>query len=104
MTNFNYFSTGFFNAIRYATLVDSIVNEIEMCLRDSESDMRRHALVVVVQLLQGDFVKLRGTTLLFYLLTTLCDREEDLRDMTACYLTNTLIVKVCVFLCHNIWI
>lgn len=83
------------NFLRYATLVDSIVIEIEMCLRDTESDMRRHALVVVVQLLQGDFVKLRGTTLLFYLLTTLCDREEDLRDMTACYLTNTLIAKVC---------
>jgi hypothetical protein len=83
--------------------VDSIVNEIEMCLRDSESDMRRHALVVVVQLLQGDFVKLRGTTLLFYLLTTLCDREEDLRDMTACYLTNTLIAKV-YFVLLQFWL
>ncbi|XP_065334871.1 condensin-2 complex subunit D3-L-like isoform X1 [Cloeon dipterum] len=78
---------------KYATLVESIVAEIEMCLHDPDADMRRHALIVVVQLLQGDFVKLKGTTLLFYLLTTLCDPESDLRDMTASYLTNTLIAK-----------
>ncbi|XP_059488904.1 condensin-2 complex subunit D3-like [Neocloeon triangulifer] len=78
---------------KYATLVESIVAEIEICLHDPDPDMRRHALVVVVQLLQGDFVKLRGNTLLFYLLSTLCDPEDDLRDMTASYLTNTLIAK-----------
>lgn len=77
---------------RYAVLVDPLVPRMASCLRDYDSNLRQHALVLMVQLLQEDYVKLRHG-LFYFLLRMLCDPEPDLQDIAHFYLTENLPKK-----------
>jgi hypothetical protein len=63
---------------RHAVLVDPLVPRMAACLRSDDVALRKHALVLMVQLLQEDYVKLKHG-LIFFLLRMLCDPEPELQ-------------------------
>lgn len=62
------------------------------CLRDPDTNLRQHSLVLMVQLLQEDYVKLRHG-LFYFLLRMLCDPEPSLQGIANFYLTENLPKK-----------
>lgn len=67
---------------RYAVLVDPYLPCIMACLSDHDPDLRHMTLTTLFQLLQQDFVKLRGP-LFYHLLSTLVDKEEAIRQLSS---------------------
>eukprot|EP00696_Hemimastix_kukwesjijk_P007360 gnl/Hemi2/1931_TR687_c1_g1_i2.p1 gnl/Hemi2/1931_TR687_c1_g1~~gnl/Hemi2/1931_TR687_c1_g1_i2.p1 ORF type:complete len:1247 (-),score=148.47 gnl/Hemi2/1931_TR687_c1_g1_i2:385-4125(-) len=63
---------------RYTALVDPYMSRLAMCLRDRNEVVRRHALVLLTNLLQEEYIKWKGG-LLFRFLVTLSDDSDDVR-------------------------
>ncbi|CBJ30347.1 conserved unknown protein [Ectocarpus siliculosus] len=78
--------------VRYTAMVDRHVAAMAACLQDPHPLVRRHAILLISQLLLQDYVKWRGL-LLYRFLATLVDSDASVRDLGAFTLTRPLITK-----------
>jgi condensin-2 complex subunit D3 len=62
-----------------------------LCLKDVTSEIRFTTLKCLVELLQGNYIKLRGA-LFFHLLSMLCDSDENVVEITTYFLRDCLVV------------
>ena len=75
--------------VRYTSLVEHHVGAMASCLQDPDVLVRRHALVLLTQLLLQDFLKWRGM-LLYRFLATAVDQDSDMTNFAKSILTTTL--------------
>lgn len=66
------------------------------CLRDPSTSVRKQTLVLLIHLLQEDYLKIRGT-FFFRILQLACDDDQGLRDLALFYVTQRLLHRQ-----HNI--
>lgn len=78
--------------VRYTSLVDRHIGAMASCLQDSCVMIRRHALVLLTQLLLQDFLKWRGM-LLFRFLATPVDSDVEMANFSRTLLKSTLHTK-----------
>jgi condensin-2 complex subunit D3 len=76
--------------IRYATAIDPVMPQVTACLRDPTPAVRKQTLVLLIHLLQEDYLKIRGT-FFFRILQLACDDDESLRDLALFYVTQRLL-------------
>ena len=60
------------------------------CLRDPSPEVRKQTLVLLIHLLQEDYLKIRGT-FFFRILQLACDNDEILKDLALFYVTQRLL-------------
>ncbi|XP_042229630.1 condensin-2 complex subunit D3-like isoform X2 [Homarus americanus] len=78
--------------VRYATLVDPLMPQVTACLRDPDIRVRRTTLTLLINLLQEDYLKLKGS--FFYrILQCLTDDHEDIRSTVIFYITERLLKR-----------
>ena len=81
--------------VRYASLVDPLLPQMTSCLKDPSTAVRRTTLILLVHLLQEDYVKIRGNAKFFYrLLQTLLDPSEEVRHLSKFYLEQRLLKRI----------
>ncbi|CAM9876563.1 unnamed protein product, partial [Sphacelaria rigidula] len=78
--------------VRYTAMVDRHVGGMAACLQDPDPLVRRHAILLISQLLLQDYVKWRGL-LLYRFLATLVDADQSVKDLGFFTLTRPLINK-----------
>lgn len=78
--------------VRYTALVDNHVPVMATCLQDPHPLVRRHALLLISQLLVQDYVKWRGL-LLHRFLSTLVDPNDDIAQLAEYTLCMVLLRK-----------
>ncbi|KAK7065760.1 Condensin-2 complex subunit D3, partial [Halocaridina rubra] len=84
----------------YATLVDPLMPQVTACLRDSDLQVRRTTLTLLINLLQEDYLKLKGS--FFYrILQCLTDEHEDIRSTVIFYITERLLKRFPKILCQH---
>ena len=64
--------------------------KVTACLRDPSPLVRKQTLVLLIHLLQEDYLKIRGT-FFFRILQLACDDDESLRDLALFYVTQRLL-------------
>ena len=81
--------------VRYASLVDPLLPQMTSCLKDPSTAVRRTTLILLVHLLQEDYLKIRGNAKFFYrLLQTLLDPSEEVRLLSKFYLEQRLLKRI----------
>ncbi|XP_068227070.1 condensin-2 complex subunit D3-L-like [Palaemon carinicauda] len=86
--------------VRYATLVDPLMPQVTACLRDPDLEVRRTTLTLLINLLQEDYLKLKGS--FFYrILQCLADEHEDVRSTVLFYITERLLKRFPKILCQH---
>ena len=81
--------------VRYASLVDPLLPQMTSCLKDPSVGVRRTTVILLVHLLQEDYLKVRGNArFLFRLLQTLIDPSEEIRHLMKFYLEQRLLKKI----------
>ena len=81
--------------VRYASLVDPLLPQMTSCLKDPSVGVRRTTVILLVHLLQEDYLKVRGNArFLFRLLQTLLDPSEEIRHLMKFYLEQRLLKKI----------
>jgi condensin-2 complex subunit D3 len=70
------------------------------CLQDKNPMVRRHALILLTQLILQDFLKWRGM-LLFRFLATAADNDSEMSEFAKTLLKNTLRSKYPDFFAHH---
>jgi condensin-2 complex subunit D3 len=80
--------------VRFTSLVDRHVGVMAMCLQDNDALVRRHALVLLTQLLLQDYLKWRGL-LMFRLLASVADPNPEISELCKAMLRKTIKSK-----CH----
>ena len=78
--------------VRYTNLVDRHIGSLATCLQDSDVLVRRHALVLLTQLVLQDYLKWRGL-LLFRFLATSVDSDAEISEISKNILKKTLTTK-----------
>ncbi|CAM9644617.1 unnamed protein product, partial [Discosporangium mesarthrocarpum] len=78
--------------VRYTNMVDMHVGAMATCLQDSHIGVRRHAILLISQLVLQDYIKWRGL-LLYRFLATLVDPEPSVAQLGRFTLTTPLISK-----------
>ena len=78
--------------VRYTALVDNHVPVMATCLQDPHTLVRRHALLLISQLLVQDYVKWRGL-LLHRFFSALVDEDEGVSRLAEYSLCNLLLQK-----------
>ena len=68
---------------RFTSVVDRYVGNITFCLRDPNAMIRRHAMMILSQLLQEDYLKWKHSMFFRYLVTTM-DDDESVRKFGRC--------------------
>jgi condensin-2 complex subunit D3 len=86
--------------VRYTSLVDRHIGAMAACLQDPEVLVRRHALVLLAQLLLQDYLKWRGL-LLFRFLAAAADSDPDTAELAKTVLKSTVLVKHPEFFCQH---
>ncbi|KAK3873393.1 hypothetical protein Pcinc_021594 [Petrolisthes cinctipes] len=86
--------------VRYATLVDPLMPQVTACLRDPCLQVRRTTLTLLINLLQEDYLKLKGS--FFYrILQCLTDDDEEIRSTATFYVTERLLKRFPKILCQH---
>ena len=81
--------------VRYASLVDPLLPQMTSCLKDPSVGVRRTTVILLVHLLQEDYLKVRGNArFLFRLLQTLVDPSEEIRHLMKFYIEQRLLKKI----------
>ena len=62
------------------------------CLKDSTLVVRRTTLTTLVHLLQEDYIKMTSS-IFFRILQTLCDKSDEIRDLTTFYIQQRLLKR-----------
>jgi hypothetical protein len=75
---------------RYTFLVDRHIPSMARCLVDSNAVVRRHALILLSQLLLQEYIKWRGD-LFFYFVMMMVDKDTNLRQMAYFTLSKPLL-------------
>jgi hypothetical protein len=75
---------------RYTFLVDRHIPSMAKCLVDENAVVRRHALILLSQLLLQEYIKWRGD-LFFYFVMMMVDKEPNLRQMAYFTLSKPLL-------------
>lgn len=78
--------------VKYTALVDRYVPAMASCVRDSSPLMRRHAVMLLTQLLVQEYVKWRGV-LFFRFIAALADPDSDVRSFAEGALSSVLMLK-----------
>ena len=78
--------------VRYTNLVDRHIGSLACCLQDKDALVRKHALILLTQLLLQDFLKWRGM-LLFRFIATSTDCNTEIAEIARNILTKTLVTK-----------
>lgn len=66
--------------VRYTILVDPYMPNVTACLKDPSQIVRRQTLILLIKLLQEDYIKWKG--IMFYqLLTVLIDDNQQMRSL-----------------------
>lgn len=86
--------------VRYTNLIDRHVGAMAACLQDKNPMVRRHALILLTQLILQDFLKWRGM-LLFRFLATAADTDSEMSEFAKTLLKNTLRSKYPDFFAHH---
>ena len=76
--------------IRYPNLIENYLSHVSPCLRDASYVVRRQTLTLLTQLIQEDYIKLRGA-LIYHLLAVINDSE--LGDLVKYCLKHVLLKK-----------
>ena len=81
--------------VRYASLVDPLLPQMTSCLKDRSPAVRRTTLILLVHLLQEDYLKIRGNSKFFFrILQTLLDPSEEVRHLSKFYLEQRLLKRI----------
>jgi hypothetical protein len=86
--------------VRFTNLVDRHVGSMSSCLQDPNVMVRRHAFVLLTQLLLQEYIKWRGM-LLFRFLAVVVDRNEEIAELSKYVLRHTLQTKYNGFMVQN---
>ena len=78
--------------VRYASLVDPLLPQMTTCLKDNTLVVRRATLTILVHLLQEDYIKMTSS-IFFRILQTLCDKSDEIRDLTTFYIQQRLLKR-----------
>eukprot|EP00092_Neocalanus_flemingeri_P019653 GFUD01021285.1.p1 GENE.GFUD01021285.1~~GFUD01021285.1.p1 ORF type:complete len:1759 (-),score=675.16 GFUD01021285.1:47-5323(-) len=81
--------------VRYASLVDPLLPQMTACLKDRSLSVRRTTLILLIHLLQEDYLKIRGNGKFFFrLIQTLQDSSEEIRHLTTFYIQQRLLKRI----------
>jgi hypothetical protein len=86
--------------VRYTHLVDRHVGHMAVCLQDENIAVRKHALILLTQLLLQDFLKWRGM-LLFRFLATAIDDDYETAEFSRTVLKKTILSRYPDFFCQH---
>ncbi|CAG0891844.1 unnamed protein product [Darwinula stevensoni] len=74
---------------RYGTELDPILPRVFTCLKDDSAAVRKNCLVVLLQLLQEDYLKIKAKYL-YVLLTCLLDESSEIRHLIRFFLEHRM--------------
>ncbi|XP_063228423.1 condensin-2 complex subunit D3-L-like isoform X1 [Bacillus rossius redtenbacheri] len=77
---------------RYTSVVEPLLPSLYLCLKDGDRRIRRTMLISFIELLNTEYLKPKGA-LFLYLLTMLCDCDEEVKMYIKSYITKCLILK-----------
>ncbi|XP_065566628.1 condensin-2 complex subunit D3-L-like [Artemia franciscana] len=78
--------------IRYASLADSLMFHVLLCLKDNHIQVRRTTLSLLIGLFQEDYLKLRDN--FFYkILQMVIDEDPKMKEMAVYYITQRLLPR-----------
>ncbi|XP_039287669.1 condensin-2 complex subunit D3 [Nilaparvata lugens] len=77
---------------KYTSIVEKLLPNMCVCLRDNDLLVRENTLTLLIQLMQEDYLKLR-CPIFFHLLYMLLDEDPTIKDMISGFLVNSLLVK-----------
>jgi hypothetical protein len=86
--------------VRYTQLIDRNVGSMAVCLQDESLIVRKHAIVLLTQLLLQDYLKWRGL-LLFRFLATCVDENVELAEFARIIIKKTIVSKHPDFFCQH---
>ncbi|GLH02075.1 Condensin-2 complex subunit D3 [Gryllus bimaculatus] len=78
--------------IRFTAIVEPLLPEMCVCLKDSNDIVRHHTVTVFVRLLQQDFLKLRGA-LLFHMMSMLVDPMQNIAQLANYFMTQCVVTR-----------
>jgi condensin-2 complex subunit D3 len=76
--------------IRYTNLVENYISKLAVCLRDESEMVRRQTLMLLTNLMQEDYIKLKNGSLFFRLIVVLVDDSPSLRQFALSCLESIL--------------
>jgi len=80
--------------VRYASLVDPLIPQMTCCLKDQSQKLRITTIVILIHLLQEDYLKMSGRGAFFFrILQTLNDESEEVRALTTFYVRQRLLKR-----------
>lgn len=77
---------------RYASLIEPLISSMCVCLKSKQKAVKKIALILLVELLQEDYLKARGA-LVFHLLTLINDSDPIAINIVKYYFRNCLIAR-----------
>ncbi|XP_029174189.1 condensin-2 complex subunit D3-like [Nylanderia fulva] len=78
--------------VRFTDLVEPYLPDMCISMKDSNSKVREAIVVIFIQLLLEDFIKLKGP-FFFHILTMLSDTDDTIRELTIFLVEEKLLVK-----------
>ncbi|XP_072749565.1 condensin-2 complex subunit D3 [Anoplolepis gracilipes] len=78
--------------VRFTDLVEPYLPDMCISMKDSNSGVREAIVVIFIQLLLEDFIKLKGP-FFFHILTMLSDTDSMIRELTIFLVEEKLLVK-----------
>ncbi|XP_049592044.1 condensin-2 complex subunit D3 [Syngnathus scovelli] len=86
--------------VRYTNMVDRYIPDISACLRDDQTTIREHALIMLTNLLQEEFVKWKGS-LFFRFMVVLVDPVPAIVSLCEYCLVHILLKKSPEIFCQH---
>ncbi|CAK9810096.1 Condensin-2 complex subunit D3 [Anthophora plagiata] len=78
--------------IRFTALVEPYLSDMCVSMKDSSSKVRETIMVIFIQLLLEDYIKMKGP-FFFHLLTMLSDSDNMIRELTIFLIEERLLTK-----------
>ncbi|KAK2584527.1 hypothetical protein KPH14_006897 [Odynerus spinipes] len=78
--------------IRFTSLVEPYLSDMCICMKDQSSIVREAVVVIFIQLLLEDFIKVKGP-FFFHILTMLFDPDKMIRELTIFLIEERLLKK-----------
>lgn len=77
---------------RFTSVVEPFLPDICITMKDSEQTVREAIVILLIELLVEDFVKVKGP-FFFHILTMLTDEDKTIKDMTIFLVKERLLMK-----------
>ena len=78
--------------IRFTSLVEPYLSDMCVSMKDSTPQVREAILVIFIQLLLEDYIKIKGP-FFFHILTMLSDSDDTIRELTIFLIEERLLTK-----------